>query len=100
MRLARRAPRLVLEMLRRAIWVRLCCVLLIAISGLAAAAQAEEAFNLLAPAKLTGLQKRAVRLSEYSVVLATPGGAVPLLDPGDRSLGIALSHDDFCAASL
>jgi 3D (Asp-Asp-Asp) domain-containing protein len=83
---------------------RVGCLFLVAAVGLAVAARApvkaDETFNLLAPAKLSGLQKRAVRLSEYSIVLATPGSAVPLLDPGDRTLGIALSHDDFCAASL
>src|SRR5262249_52438490 len=38
--------------------------------------------------------------SEYSIVLADPGSAVPLLDTDDQSLGMSLSHDDFCAASL
>jgi 3D (Asp-Asp-Asp) domain-containing protein len=85
-------------MLRSA--VRLGCLLLIAILAGVVAAEADEVFNMLPPAQLAGLQKRAVRLSEYSIVLATPGVAVPLLDPGERSLGIALSHDDFCAASL
>ena len=75
-----------------------CCLLLIAVSAVALA-QADETFNLPA-AKVSVLQKRAVRLSEYSIVLAKPGAAVPLLDPDDRPLGIMLSHDDFCAASL
>jgi 3D (Asp-Asp-Asp) domain-containing protein len=32
--------------------------------------------------------------------MAKPGAAVPLLDLDDRPLGVTLSHDDFCAASL
>jgi 3D (Asp-Asp-Asp) domain-containing protein len=79
---------------------RICCLLLMVLFGIAAAARADEAFNLLAPAKLSGLHKQSVRLSEYSIVVARPGSAVPLLDLDDQSLGIALSHDDFCAASL
>jgi 3D (Asp-Asp-Asp) domain-containing protein len=83
---------------------RLCCLLLLAVFAMAATAQAQslaqESFNLLAPAKLNGLQKRTVRLSEYSIVQAQPGSTVPLLGTDDRSLGMALSHDDFCAASL
>ncbi|MES1150473.1 MAG: hypothetical protein ABUL54_01160 [Dongia sp.] len=76
----------------------ICWLLLVAISAVAVA-RADESFNLPA-AKTSGLQKRSVRLSEYSIVLAKPGAQVPLLDPEDRPLGIMLSHDDFCAASL
>jgi len=83
-------------MLRSAI--QLCCVLLIAIAAMATA-RADDTFGLPA-AKLNGLQKRSVRLSEYSIVIAKPGLGVPLLDLYDRPLGIMLSHDDFCAASL
>jgi 3D (Asp-Asp-Asp) domain-containing protein len=84
-------------MLKRAALL-LCCLLLVAISAVAVA-RADGSFNLPA-AKTIGLQKRSVRLSEYNIVLATPGAQVPLLDPDDRPLGIMLSHDDFCAASL
>jgi len=83
-------------MLRRAI--RLGCLLLIAFAAMAAA-RADDTFGLAAT-KLNGLQKHSVRLSEYSIVMAKPGLGVPLLDPDDRPLGIMLSHDDFCAASL
>lgn len=72
-----------------------CCLAFAAMP----AARADDAFNLPQP-KLNGLQKRAVRLSEYSIVMAKPGSAVALLDPDDRPLGVTLSHDDFCAASL
>ena len=65
----------------------------------AVTARAQEKFDLPA-AKVAGLQKRTVRLSEYSVVLAKLGSAVPLLDQDDQPLGVALSHSDFCAASL
>jgi 3D (Asp-Asp-Asp) domain-containing protein len=77
---------------------RLCCLLLPLLATIGAA-QAEDAFNLPQP-KLGSLQKRSVRLSEYSIVQAGLGSAVPLLDPDDQPLGIALSHEDFCAASL
>jgi hypothetical protein len=82
--------------------LRLCAFLLVAlplISMGAVTAQAQEKFDLPV-AKTAGLQQRAVRLSEYSVVLAKVGSAVPLLDPNDQPLGMTLSHDDFCAASL
>jgi 3D (Asp-Asp-Asp) domain-containing protein len=75
-----------------------CLLLLLALSALSPA-RADDTFNLPA-AKTAGLQKRSVRLSEYSIVVAKPGAQVPLLDPDDRPLGIMLSHDDFCAASL
>lgn len=74
----------------------LCALLLMAA---VTTAQADDTFSLAA-AKVSGLQKRSVRLSEYSIVVAKPGLGVPLLDLDDRPLGIMLSHDDFCAASL
>jgi 3D (Asp-Asp-Asp) domain-containing protein len=80
----------------------LCALMLAALLGLApqsASAQSADTFTLSAP-KVSNLQKRAVRLSEYSIVMAKPGAAVPLLDLDDRPLGVTLSHDDFCAASL
>ena len=49
----------------------ICWLLLVAISAVAVA-RADESFNLPA-AKTSGLQKRSVRLSEYSIVLAKPG---------------------------
>jgi 3D (Asp-Asp-Asp) domain-containing protein len=82
--------------------LRLCALLSIALPLIAMGAvraQAQDAFTLPA-AKVAGLKKRSVRISEYSIVLAKMGSAVPLLDQDDRPLGVTLSHSDFCAASL
>jgi 3D (Asp-Asp-Asp) domain-containing protein len=78
---------------------RVCCLLLIAIAAITVARADDHRFDL-PPAKVTGLQKRAVRLSEYSIVFAEPGDAISLLDPDEQPLGVKLSRDDFCTASL
>jgi len=76
----------------------LCCLLLSAIAAVAVAG-ADDRFDL-PPAKVTGLQKRPVRLSEYGIVFAKPGAAVPLLDPDEKPLGVKLSRRVLCTASL
>jgi 3D (Asp-Asp-Asp) domain-containing protein len=82
-------------------FIRSCClvVLLVAAAAVAAAHADDEVFNL-PQLKVTGLHKRAVRLSEYSIVMAKPGSAVPLLDPNEKPIGVTLSRSDFCAAAL
>jgi 3D (Asp-Asp-Asp) domain-containing protein len=82
-----------------ATWLAAFCGVLLSALGAMQLAQADESFDLPQP-KFASLQKRAVRLSEYSIVFAQPGNAVSLLDPDERPLGVKLSRDDFCTASL
>src|SRR6201999_2119696 len=49
---------------------------------------------------LVKLKKLRVQISEYHIVLAAPGDEIELLGRGDRPLGVSLSLQDFCEASL